>query len=165
MRVNRGSDMVPVANRQLIVRVYLEVQWCNIIFHQNAGVVIKFWLFIMINSLDKYCGDWNLEVNCKITKMVFREGVKLSKNTKWWYRGERLEGVNKYKYLSVTFTPNLSSALYLKEKAKSAKVAVNSVWNKLISNIIVPKCYSIQRVSSMGGTWNVNLLILYEGII
>lgn len=79
MRVKRGSDMVPVANRQLIVRVFLEVQWCNIIFRQNAGVVIKLWLFIMINSLDKYCGDSNLKLNCKISKMVFREGLNLAR--------------------------------------------------------------------------------------
>lgn len=68
--------------------------------------------------INRDCGDWNFKVNCKITKMVFRQGVKLSKSTKWWYRGERLEGVNKYKYLSVTFTPNLSWALYFKEKAR-----------------------------------------------
>lgn len=45
--------------------------------------------------------------------MVSREGDKLSNSDKWSYSGEQVEGVNKYKYLGVTFTPNLLWELYL----------------------------------------------------
>lgn len=68
----------------------------------------------MINNLGKYYKVWNLKVNFKKLKtMVSREGDKLSTSDKWSYSGEQVEGVNKYKYLGVTFTPNLLWELYL----------------------------------------------------
>lgn len=44
-------------------------------------------LQLMINDLEKYCQQWNLKVNLTKSKiMVFRNGGKLGKNDKWYFR-------------------------------------------------------------------------------
>lgn len=59
--------------------------------------------------------------------MVFRKGVKLSNGGKWWYKGDQIAIIKEYKYLGVTFTAALSWDLHLRQKAMSAKFALNSV--------------------------------------
>lgn len=93
----------------------------------------------MIKNLEVYCKTWNLQVNLSKSKiMVVRNGGKLARNDKWWYNGERIQVVNEYKYLGVIITSNLSWEKHFKEKVKSAKLAINSVWSKFLDSRKVP---------------------------
>jgi exonuclease III len=96
-------------------------------------------LQIMIRNLEKYCDLWNLKVNLNKSKIVvFRKGGKLRQVDKWWYKNERIEVVNSYKYLGVHFSSTMSWSLHLREKSKISKLAISSVWNKLIDSYQVP---------------------------
>lgn len=93
----------------------------------------------MINKLENYCNKWNLRVNLSKSKiMVFRKGGQLCRNEKWWYKRQRVEVVNKYKYLGVILTPSLSWETQFKDKSMAAKYAINAVWHNLLGNERVP---------------------------
>ena len=67
-----------------------------------------------LDLLSDYCKRWKLKINVSKTKvMVFRKGVMMSRNLVFYYNGEALEIVNKFKYLGIVFT---SGGLLLKLK-------------------------------------------------
>lgn len=85
----------------------------------------------MIRRLESYCEDWNLKVKLsKSNAMVFRNGVKLGLIR--WYKGERVEVVNQYKYLGVILTTSLSFNIHLR------KVQGHKISNKF--NVEKPHC-------------------------
>ena len=54
--------------------------------------------------LESYCDKWRLTVNIKKTKiMIFRKG-RLRQNISFFYKGEKLEIVEKFTYLGIVFT-------------------------------------------------------------
>ena len=62
-----------------------------------------------LNILAKFCDDYKLKVNENKSKIVvFNKGGKLSKNEKWLYKNTELDIVNRYCYVGLTFTRQLS---------------------------------------------------------
>ena len=71
-----------------------------VIFSKNAEE-----LQVGLDVLVNYCNRWKLKVNVDKTKiMVFRKGGVLPRNLKFYYNGQQLEIVNKFRYLGVVFT-------------------------------------------------------------
>ena len=55
-----------------------------------------------LNLLSNYCKRWKLKINISKTKvMVFRRGGMLPRNLVFYYEGEPLEIVSKFKYLGI----------------------------------------------------------------
>ena len=58
-----------------------------------------------LNMLSDYCKRWKLKINVSKTKvMIFRKGGMLRRNLTFFYDGELLEIVSKFKYLGIVFT-------------------------------------------------------------
>lgn len=58
----------------------------------------------MLNKLESYCKEWELEVSLEKTKVVvFKKGTKKSKKEKWFFDGKSVEVVQEYKYLGLLF--------------------------------------------------------------
>ena len=67
-----------------------------------------------INELENYCEKSKLTVNMNKTKViVFKNGGKLSKSEKWFYKGNMIEITSSYKYLGVYFTNHLSWLVHI----------------------------------------------------
>ena len=86
-----------------------------------------------MNILQSFCGKYGLAVNLNKTKlMVFRNGGILKRNEKVYFKGERLEYVNSYKYLGLTMSPTLHWNVAIKTLRKQAEKAVLCI--KLLGN-------------------------------
>ena len=58
-----------------------------------------------LDLLSDNCKRWKLKINVSKTKvMVFRKGGMVSRNLMFYYNGEALEIVNKFKYLGIVYT-------------------------------------------------------------
>ena len=85
-----------------------------------------------INLLKRGAERLGLVVNLEKTKvMVFRKGGFLGRLEKWFYGEDRLEVVNKYKYLGYTLTTKLSVDIALSEYAGKAKGRIVSIFRAL----------------------------------
>ena len=85
-----------------------------------------------INLLKRGAERLGLVVNLDKTKvMFFRKGGFLGRLEKWYYGEERLEVVNKYKYLGYTLTTKLSVDIALSEYAGKAKGRIVSIFRAL----------------------------------
>ena len=85
-----------------------------------------------INILKRGAERLGLVVNLDKTKvMVFRKGGFLGRLEKWFYGEDRIEVVNKYKYLGYTLTTKLSVDIALSEYAGRAKGRVVSIFRAL----------------------------------
>jgi hypothetical protein len=92
----------------------------------------------MLQAFELYCSKWNLEVNLSKSKIiVFRNGGRLSRHEKWWFRNEEVDVTSQYKYLGMNLTPRLSFAAHFREKSSKAKLALNS-FNSIIFNKKIP---------------------------
>ena len=79
----------------------------------------------MIDVLESYCCKWNMLVNLiKTTIMVFRRGGVLRKNEQWFYKGEKIEVVSRYKYLGIFFSAKLKWSLAKQTLATRAQKAI-----------------------------------------
>ncbi|MCW4345840.1 MAG: reverse transcriptase family protein [Candidatus Thiodiazotropha endolucinida] len=64
-----------------------------------------------LDVLADYCQRWKLKINVSKTKvMVFRKGGMLPRHLIFYYEGEPLEIVSKFKYLGIVFTTGGSFA-------------------------------------------------------
>ena len=64
-----------------------------------------------LNSLSNYCKRWKLKINISKTNvMVFRRGGMLFRNLVFYYEGEPLEILSKFKYLWIVFATGGSFA-------------------------------------------------------
>ena len=82
-------------------------------------------LLRMIDVLESYCCKWNMLVNLTKTKiMVFRRGGVLRKNEQWFYKGEKIEVVSRYKYLGIFFSTNLKWSLAKQTLETQAQKAI-----------------------------------------
>ena len=85
-----------------------------------------------IDNLKRGAERLGLVVNLEKTKvMVFRKGGFLGRLEKWYYGEERIEVVNKYKYLGYTLTTKLSVDIALAEHAGKAKGKIVSIFRAL----------------------------------
>lgn len=95
-------------------------------------------LVLIARNPQGYCEKWSLEVNLEKSKiMIFRNGGRLRSNEKWFYRSRKIDNVNQYKYLGVTFTSQLSLQLHFQNKVASSKQALNVVRKRLISDSLI----------------------------
>ena len=89
----------------------------------------------MIDALYTYCSTWNLTVNLSKSKiMIFRKSPRAPRTLEWKFGNEAIEIVNKYTYLGVELTFNLSFKTHLENKLSAAKMAISSTWSSYISN-------------------------------
>jgi len=59
-----------------------------------------------VNILARFCDEWGLEVNMGKTKfLVFRRGGRIAQREKCFFKGNRIEIANTYKYLGLEFSP------------------------------------------------------------
>ena len=62
-----------------------------------------------LNVLSDFCYTYKLKVNENKTKVVvFKNGAVLSKHERWHYRNIKLEAINKFCYLGLIFTRQMS---------------------------------------------------------
>lgn len=89
----------------------------------------------MINRLEEYCENWNMELNLNKSEiMIFRKGGRLARDEKWNYKGETVRIVSEYCYLGFILTPKLSFTKHVEQRNKSAKNSINAVWNSFLKN-------------------------------
>ena len=85
--------------------------------------------------VEEYCNKWRLSINCTKTKItVFGENVKDQEKYNFVYKGGKLEVVNSFKYLGVTFNWNGSfknCIIDLKAQASRAMFALIAKGRKL----------------------------------
>lgn len=87
----------------------------------------------MINNLENYCSNWNLQVNLLKSKiMVFRNGGRYASNEKWTYAGNEIEIVNEYNYLGMTITPKCVFTKHVEKKNNAAKNCINMTWSNFL---------------------------------
>ena len=85
-----------------------------------------------IDNLRRGAERLGLVVNLEKTKvMVFRKGGFLGRLERWFYGEERIEVVNKYKYLGYTLTTKLSVDIALAEHAGKAKGRIIGIFRAL----------------------------------
>ena len=97
-------------------------------------------LQIMIDSLHSYCLTWSLNVNLSKSKvLVFRTGNRISSSLNFRFGNNDIEIVNRYKYLGVEISFNLSFKNHLETKLSTAKLAINSTWSKYINHPHISK--------------------------
>lgn len=115
----------------------------------------------MILNLKNYCETWGLEINTQKSKiMVFRKGGRLKAHEKWFFGSDEIEVVNKYKYLGVLFTPQLSFTEHVRGRSAMAKLGLNGVWkNYILKNEVCmeAKWKVFQSVSRAIATYGVQI--------
>ena len=81
------------------------------------------------NCLTDWAADNDLDINDSQTMMmVFRKGGRLSANTGITYKGKKLNIVDSFKYLGLTFqTQGCVFARHIKERASAAIIAMNDI--------------------------------------
>lgn len=79
-------------------------------------------------ALNSYCNDWKLKINCNKTKIVvFSRGKVQTDKYNFTFGCEKIEVVDHYKYLGVTFNYNgrfRKGELELKDQAKRAMYSI-----------------------------------------
>lgn len=108
----------------------------DIVFLADNALVLQ----NMINELEYYVKDWNLQVNLsKSNIMVFRKGGgKLSERDSWMFNNQPVKVVNRYKYLGITLSPSLTLTDHFNQTARHALLGLNCVWNNLFLNKHIP---------------------------
>lgn len=100
--------------------------------------MVLFELRSVLNTLQLYTNEWNLDVNVSNTKVViFRNGVNNRTNEKWLYNSENLEIVNQFVYIGVVFNCNgifFTTQKQLATQGRKAKFALKSIFNQLNLN-------------------------------
>lgn len=72
--------------------------------------------------LHKFCNTFGMQVNTSKTKvMVYKKGSRLALNAIFFYGNVKLEIVNIFTYVGVTFTSSLSLNIMSSELALKAK--------------------------------------------
>jgi len=113
-----------------------------------------------INVLENFCETTGMKINLQKTKiMVFRNGGTLRHYEKWYFKGEKLEVVNQYRYLGIMFTPKLSWTKAQNCLASQARKAILCIYQyqqkfgffshrdmfKLYDSMVVPiLCYGAE---------------------
>lgn len=88
----------------------------------------------MIDKLVVYCSLWDLKVNMGKSGIMIFGGGRRSAREKWSLGEKEIAIVSDYKYLGIVLTPRLSMQKHLKERLKTSKVTISSVWKNLLKN-------------------------------
>jgi len=83
-----------------------------------------------LNSLEQYCKDWRLNVNCSKTKVVVFGGRSSQAKYNFKYNDKCVEIVNGYKYLGVYFNENGSFVQCKNQLIKQAERAMFALLNR-----------------------------------
>jgi len=85
-----------------------------------------------LNVLSDFCYTYKLKVNENKTKVVvFKNGGVLSKHERWHYRNIKLEAINKFCYLGLIFTRQMSMNAMVHELCVKGKRALVSILKSL----------------------------------
>lgn len=88
----------------------------------------------MIQKLETYCQDWNLEVNLSKSEiMVFRIGGRRSSDENWIFHGNEIKVVPTFCYLGMTLTPRMVFKQHIDIRNNSAKTSINTTWQSFLS--------------------------------
>ena len=83
----------------------------------------------MMAELEIYCDKNDLEVNTEKSKIIkFRKEGKREKKQEWFFKGRKLEKVEKIKYLGYIFTSTNSQREHIKSPTNKAKRIIKIVW-------------------------------------
>ena len=78
-----------------------------------------------LDFLSNYCKRWKLKINVSKTKvMISRRGGRFPRNLAFYYKGEPLEIVSKFKYFGIVFTTGGSFSEAQKTLAGQAQKAI-----------------------------------------
>ena len=111
----------------------------------------------MLNRLEKYCSEWDLEVNMDKSKvLVFKKGNKLAKSEKWYFLRKKLEVVSEYKYLGVLFKSNGGWTKHIEEAKVKADRACTSLLKFVYKFRKLPVSFFLRLFDSL-----VNSVLLY----
>ena len=83
-----------------------------------------------LNSLEQYCKDWKLNVNCNKTKVVVFGGRSSQAKYSFRYGDKCVDIVTGYKYLGVYFNENASFAKCKDQLVKQAERAMFGLLNR-----------------------------------
>jgi hypothetical protein len=85
-----------------------------------------------LNTLSRFCDDYRLKVNeTKSKVVVFKNGGILSNNEKWSYKNKSIEVVNKFNYVGLTFTRQMSLNAMVYELCMKSKRILTSILKSL----------------------------------
>ena len=83
-----------------------------------------------LNTIDKFCTNSGMDINLKKTEViVFRNGGPLKLSENWYYRGQKVNITNVYKYMGLLFTPTLSWTQAQHKLAAQAQKAIFTILN------------------------------------
>ena len=96
-----------------------------------------------INHVDSFCKKWHLNINLGKTKViVHRKGGRIKQNEKWYLGSgqdkQEIATTNKYKYLGIYFTTELSMRQTTSHLAVQATKALNFLKYLIIKHKYIP---------------------------
>ena len=85
-----------------------------------------------LNTLEKYCRQWDLDLNLKKTKvMIFNKQGSVIRKFKFYYRRKEIDITNQYTYLGFTFIPSGKKHVGIENLLKKGKKAWFSIQKML----------------------------------
>lgn len=115
--VSAGIDGIDINMFKIFMLLYAD----DIVIFSNSSEELQEGL----NLMAEYCNRWKLKVNVDKTKvMVFRKGGTLPRNLSFYYNGQQLEIISKFRYLGVVFTAGGSFSETLNTLAGQAQKAI-----------------------------------------
>ncbi|XP_020298257.1 uncharacterized protein LOC109862594 [Pseudomyrmex gracilis] len=83
----------------------------------------------LMKRFEKYIKEKGLELNAEKSKVLrFRKGGGRDKKTEWYWRGEKIEEVKKFKYLGFIFQRNGRLDEQIKDRVKKGAAVMGQVW-------------------------------------
>ena len=118
-RLREVGGRVMVGNSSLYSLLYADD---IVLLADNPGELQK-----MINVVDKFCRQWRMSVNASKSKaMIIRSPKAARQHSRWWtwqYRNKPVPIVDRYEYLGVWLTSNLSWDHHIEVTSNSARKA------------------------------------------
>ena len=79
----------------------------------------------LINKSHKYASKWGMKISFEKSKiMVFRSGGRLQNSDKWYLENRKMEVVESFKYLGLTFSSSGKWSKHIKSSKSAAKGAL-----------------------------------------
>lgn len=128
------NNLIDRLNDSNIPGVYISSSvFLHILLYADDAVILaesRIDLQKKLNLLEKFCFEFNLEVNINKTKvMIFRKGGKLSKWDKFFYQNSELDIVREYVYLGIPFSANGKFNIAKRYFTSKAIAAIGASWS------------------------------------